>query len=88
MVLSTVWPLTHNSLHLHYNTKIHSPLTVTGDVIVPRLTIESQTVIPEGAGLASLPSKANKEARLVERYLLYLDASLGGRREGGHLSKC
>ena len=71
MVLSMVWPLTSNSLHLHYNTKIHSPLTVTGAVIVSRLTIESE------AGLASPPSKANKEASLVERNIYFiLDASL------------
>ena len=44
---------------------------MTGAVIVPRLTIESE------AGLASLPSKANKEARLVERNIYFiLDASL------------
>ena len=47
IVLSMVWSLISNSLHLHYNTKIHSPLTMTGAVIVPRLTIEGQKVIPK-----------------------------------------
>ena len=44
MVLSMVWSLTSNSLPLHFNTKIHSPLTMTGAVIVPRLTINGQKV--------------------------------------------
>ena len=47
IVLSMVWSLISNSLHLHYNTKIHSPLTMTGAVIVPRLTTEGQKVIPK-----------------------------------------
>ena len=39
-----VLPLTSHSLHLHCNTEIHSPLTMTGAVIVPRLTTEGQKV--------------------------------------------
>lgn len=57
MVLSMVWSLTSNSLRLHCKTKIHSPLTVTSAVIVPRLTVEGQ----KGKGGPSAhPSKANK----------------------------
>ena len=44
MVLSMIWSLTSNSLRLHCNTKIHSPLTMTAAVIVPRLTIDGQKV--------------------------------------------
>ena len=44
MVLNMVWSLTSNSLRLHCNTKIHSPLSMTGAVIVPRLTIDGQKV--------------------------------------------
>ena len=47
IVLSMVWSLISNSLHLHYNTKIYYPLTMTGAVIIPRLTIEDQKVIPK-----------------------------------------
>ena len=76
MVLSMAWPLTSNLLHLHYNTKIHSPLTMTGVVIVPRLTIKSQKWYRRwGSGFSC--SKANKEARLVERNIYFiLDASM------------
>ena len=81
MVLSKVW-----SLILHYNAKSHSPLTMTGVVIVQRLTIEVQKVIPKrGSGCSLL--KVNKEARLVERKFI-LDASMCvWWGEGGHLSK-
>ena len=44
MVLSMGWSLTSHSLRLHCNTEIHSPLTMTGAVIVPRLTIDGQKV--------------------------------------------
>ena len=44
MVLNMVWSLTSSSLRLHCNTKIHSPLSMTGAVIVPRLTIDGQKV--------------------------------------------
>ena len=41
MVFPMVWPAI-----LHYNTKSHSPLTMTSAVIAQRLTIEVQKVIP------------------------------------------
>ena len=56
MVLSMVWSLTSNSLHLHCNTKIHSPLSMTGAVIVPRLTIDGQKV--KGGGSICSPLKS------------------------------
>ena len=71
------------SLILHYNTKSHSPLTMTSAMIVQRLTIGVQKVIPK-RGSSCLPFKANKEARLVERKFI-LDASVcvcGGGRVG------
>ena len=44
MVLSIIWSQTSNSLHLLYFTKNHSPHTITGAMIVPRLTIKGQKV--------------------------------------------
>ena len=55
MVLSMVWSLTSSSLCLHCNTKIHSPLSMTGAVIVPRLTIDGQKV--KGVGFHLLTTQ-------------------------------
>ena len=44
MVLSMVWSLTSNSLHLHYYTKNQSPHAMKSAIIFPRLTIKGQEV--------------------------------------------
>ena len=44
MVLSMIWSLTSNSLHLVHYTKNHSLHTMTGSMIVPRLTVKGQKV--------------------------------------------
>lgn len=48
IVLIVAQLLISNLLHLHYGTKIHSPLAVKGVVIAPRLTRKGQKVIPKG----------------------------------------
>ena len=83
MVLSTVWPLISNFLHLLYKTKIQSPLTVTVAVIVPRLTIDRQKVIPKwGSGFSPFKSQSRGQVGRKEHLLYFGCQYVVGRRVG------
>ena len=61
MVLSMIWSLTSNSLHLHQNTKNHSPRTMTDIVIVPRLTMKGKKCAMTQLLTLPVPSSEQQE---------------------------